>query len=132
MTELEKVIESTLKNINSEIENGEVIIKTDDDPLKLAPMKPALDKMYKPTLGFKEVSDLVSLSLYYEDLYHERQEIVSKTLIKSATNEIKPKVDVFREYADQLENIMKKPSTYNEDEIQTRIQHLNARINELC
>jgi hypothetical protein len=64
-----------------------------DDPLQLAAIEKGLSLLFEPTLDFTLVSDLVTASLYYEDIYHRRESVYNKTLTVGAKNQFNKKND---------------------------------------
>ncbi|EAY17067.1 hypothetical protein TVAG_297460 [Trichomonas vaginalis G3] len=126
---IEQEIQEAMANLDQEISEKKVMLYG-EDPLKLEVLRKGIDKIHKPNLGYKEISDFVSLCLYYEDLYHRRPDVISKTLVKSAAQELLPKVDVFEDYVDELAKFNQGADDYSQ-ELNRKIQILDEQINEL-
>ena len=72
---------------------------------QLDSLEQGLHNLPNPNLTFASVSDLVTLSLYFEDLYHDRESVVSKTLLNSASNTIQNNVEHFSGFVNELQKI---------------------------
>lgn len=71
----------------------------------------------EPSIGFQEITDLTSLCLFYEDLYHERKDVANHSLIESAAQDLTDRVERLEAFTDFL-----KVYTKTQEKIETPAQ----------
>ena len=101
-----------MKNSNA-LEKASSIINTQkrimEEENKRAPpidnIMEEVESLHSPDLQFNVVSDLVSMSLYFEDIYHRNPSVYEKTLTIGAKNEFHEKNDILETKAEILDEI---------------------------
>lgn len=101
----------------------------DDDPLQIEELKGGFDKLYQPTISFKDISDLITMCLYYEDLYHKRESVLSKTLINNAINDLTRRIEKYSIFSEYF--TIEKNRITDEESFINFITELHESISEL-
>ena len=106
------------------------------DILELDEIETSLKSIDSPKMTFTSISNLVTLSLFYEDLFHERESVVQQTVCNSAVNRLNDDVSIYTKFVENLKQIQNAAADIYtgdqiDDEVLTQIgDSITGYINE--
>jgi len=121
-----------LEDTESIISNYFEPMREEEDFFEVKEISEALDQMASKqqfVISHKDVDDLIAMCLYYEDLYHNRDNVVTKSLIKSAYYDIVHKVTMFEKYCDKLKILSENITS--DDQFMYYVEQLHRELSNI-
>ena len=104
-------------------------LDAEEDPLKLDILEKSLKNGFKPDPVEKDIYDVLTLCLYYEDLLKNQKEAKRSQLIKDAELTIYNEVEHFCNYTKNL--LSKSNEIKTLEDVREEIEQLSEKISEL-
>ena len=86
------------------------------DPLELGEIESSLENLNDSKMTFSSISNLFTLSLFYEDLFHGRESVVQQTVCNSAVNKLDQDVNIYSHFVENLKMIQNSSADIIESE----------------
>lgn len=112
---LKKDFSFYLNDLNDDMENSD-IFNTNDDKQKISEL-------------LKTLSTLTDLSLNYEDLYHQRKEVIQSALFHSVVSDLSTGIDRISLYNENLKDLSENISS--QEELQIPLNEIDNKLRSL-